>query len=110
VRGHYLFGLRHFQVYVPEFECYQVPPFNPWQMAVDPLAILSDGKPVLRASGGRLEFVSRIDAASKPIVLLVVPPGLTVDIFDPYGDRSQAHPLQHFAGTLYEIPAEQTRL
>jgi hypothetical protein len=98
---HFLFGIRHFQYYLPEFDQYQLPSFAHPQMASDPLAVNAGGRPMMRAHNGRLEFVNGIDWTGKAESLLVVPPGEQVDIFEPYLEISNIRRLPGAGGIVY---------
>ncbi len=94
---YYMFGFRHFQLYLPEFEHYQM-----WR---DPTMASPVGRPMWRARGGQLESIVGIDFSGKKTVLLVVPPSWTLDIFKPYFDLGGVRPVSGAAGTLYTLPA-----
>jgi hypothetical protein len=86
------FGLRHFQIYLPEFDQYQ--------MATDAAMITPAGKPMIGVRAGRLRFVSGIDPADDRKRVLVVPPGQEVGIFEPYFGLKKAHRVTDM---LYEL-------
>jgi hypothetical protein len=89
------FGLRFFQLYLPEFEQCQLMP--------DPTIAAPEDKPLLGVKGGKLIHVSTVEALAKPVWLLVVPPSRTVDIFAPYLDVAGAEPVAATDGMLYEL-------
>jgi hypothetical protein len=99
VAAHYLFGLRLFQLHAPEFEHYQ--------MQIDPTIISPPGKPMLAARGGRTLLVAGLDRTGKRIALLVVPPGLSVDVFRSYFDVRRTELVGGTDGTLYALPLAQ---
>jgi hypothetical protein len=71
-----LCGLRHFQLYLPEYEQYQ--------LSIDMTALHPPGKPMWRVVDGRLGFVDKLDVGSDKQILLLVPPGENLDIFARY--------------------------
>lgn len=92
----YVFGLRHFQLHLPEFDNYQ--------MATDSTLVTPSDKPMIRSRGGRLEFVSRADLAINQVRLLIVPPGWTPEIFASYFDNlSGLEVVPNSDKTLYKI-------
>jgi len=93
VHGNLFLGLRHFQMYLPEFDQYQ--------LALDSAMVTPAGKPMMSVRNGQLEFVSRLETDAGQTILLVVPPGLKVDIFKSYFDLSNA---QSIGDNLYALP------
>ena len=88
--GEYLhFGLRQFQVMLPEFDEVQLSP--------DPTMLTPAGKPLMAVRGGRLEFVRGLDAFGDRTNVLIVPPDLTVKIFG----VTDAQPLTGAGGTAF---------
>jgi len=65
--GDLFFGLRHFQMHLPEFANYRIDP--------DEAMIAPPGKPLLRTLAGRMEFVAAVPADGWRVALHVVPPG-----------------------------------
>jgi hypothetical protein len=85
--GEYLhFGLRQFQLILPEFDQYQ--------LQLDPTMLTPPGQPMMRVHNGQLEFAHGIDWAGKPVAVLVVPPDLTEKIFDPFFNQFPADRLR----------------
>ena len=72
------FGLRQFQMLLPEFDQYQLP--------FDPAMLTPPGKPMLAVRGGKLEFVAPGAWSDKRYALLLVPPGRDLKIFEPFAD------------------------
>lgn len=72
----YLYGLRHFQLYLPEYEQYQ--------LIIDGTSVHPPGRPMWRVVDGRLEFVDKLQVDSKKQIVLLVPPGENLDIFARY--------------------------
>ena len=99
---YYLCGLRHFQLYLPEYEQYQ--------FAVDGTTWYPPGRPMWLVRGGHLEFVDKLDIDGKKGLVLVVPPGEKVGIFTPYLSLAGAEVLPQSEGDLYFIPAESVKL
>jgi Dolichyl-phosphate-mannose-protein mannosyltransferase len=95
---YYLCGLRHFQLYLPEYEQYQ--------FAVDGTTPHPPGKRMWLVREGRLEFVDKLDIAGKEGIVLVVPPGEKVDIFAPYVSLTTARVLPNCGTNLYFLPAK----
>jgi hypothetical protein len=93
---YYRFGFRHFQLYLPEFDHYQM-----WR---DPTMLSPAGEPLWRARRGHLESVAGLDFSGKETALLVVPPGWGLEIFGHYLDVEGAQPVSGSAGTLYSLP------
>jgi hypothetical protein len=93
--GDLFFGLRHFQLYLPEFANYRMD--HDGAMLGDP------SKPMQRVWKGQLEFVAAIDMANVRNVLLFLPPGQKVDQFIKYWDVKQAIPVSGSGGMLYTL-------
>ena len=94
ILAHFLFGFRHFQLYLPEFEQYQ--------LALDPTLPTPPGRPFWHARQGQLDFAA-IDFTGSDRVLLVVPPGLTLEIFREWFPIARAEPLAGSGGTVYAL-------
>ena len=92
------FGMRHFQLYLPEFR--QV------QLYVDATMITPAGRPMMAVNGGELEFVGQVDAKGVSNVVLIVPPGETMDVFAPFLHTDVASPVNGGRGLVYEIPLD----
>ena len=97
-----LFGLRHFQLYLPEYEQYQ--------FVVDGTIPHPPGKRMWLVRDGHLEFIDRLNVGGKKGIVLVVPPGEKVDIFAPYLSLASAKVLPQAENDLYFIPAEAVKL
>jgi hypothetical protein len=97
-----LFGLRHFQLYLPEYEQYQ--------FVVDETVSHPPGKPMWLVRDGRIRFVDRLNVIGKKGIVLVVPPGEKVDIFSPYLSLASAKVLPQTENDLYFVPAEAVKL
>ena len=96
--GEYLhFGLKQLQLVLPEF--------NQYQLQLDPTMLTPPDKPMMAASGGRLHFVSGVDWTGKHNVLLIVPPGLSLEIFERYFDIHNVQALPGAKGMVYRLPA-----
>ncbi|HXI83507.1 MAG TPA: glycosyltransferase family 39 protein [Verrucomicrobiae bacterium] len=99
---YYLCGLRHFQLYLPEYEQYQ--------FVVDGTTLHPPGEPMWLVRDGRLTFVAKLDVAGREGIVLVVPPGEKVDIFAPYLSLANAEALPQAENVLYFIPAQAVKL
>lgn len=96
--GEYLqFGLKQFQLLLPEFEQIQLSPV--------PTMLTPPGQPFMGAHNGRLRFVNGVDWTGKQSAVLIVPPNLTLKIFEPYLDFQEAHPLPD--AHAYLLPSPQ---
>jgi hypothetical protein len=95
------FGLRQFQILLPEFDQYQLP--------LDPTMITPPGRPMLAIRCGQLEFVARGAWSGKRFALLLVPPGMSLSMFQPYLDVSHAEAVPESAGMLFVLRSESTR-
>ena len=93
-----LYGLRHFQLYLPEYDHYQ--------LAIDSTIPHPEGKPIWRARNGLLEFVGGVDLGNKEGIVLLVPPEENIGIFKAYFPVKSAKCLMEGASTLYFLPAE----
>lgn len=98
---YYLYGLRHFQLYLPEYEQYQ--------FAIDKTTLHPPGKPQWLIRRGHLEFVDKLDLGDKEGIVLVVPPGEKIDIFAPYLSLARAKVLTNSENGLYFLPTEDVR-
>jgi hypothetical protein len=97
----YLYGMRVFQPYLPEFDhC---------QMERDRCLLAPPDKPMWRLRNGRTEFASGLELEGKQHVLLVVPPGQTLGIFSPYFDVGRAQPVESSNDTLFRLPVAAAR-
>ena len=100
-QGNLLLGLRHLQLCLPEFDHYEMNP--------DDAMVTPQDKPMLSVHLGRLEFVSGIELGSRRVALLIVPPGLTLNIFKPYFDTGAALEVENSGGTVYAVPIARIR-
>ncbi|HVM61458.1 MAG TPA: glycosyltransferase family 39 protein [Verrucomicrobiae bacterium] len=98
---YYLWGLRHFQVCLPEYEQYQ--------LVLDSTALHPPGKPIWRVRDGRLGFVDKPDLQNKTGVVLFVPPGESVEIFAPYLSLASMRAVSRITGNLYLLPAQDMK-
>jgi hypothetical protein len=87
------FGLRQFQLWLPEFEQFQ--------MAYDPVMLSPKDRPVLAVSGGQLVFARRQDVPRDRMEVLLVPPGKSVEIFSSYFDLTAATAVDGWPNTVY---------
>ena len=93
--GDLFFGLRHFQLYLPEFANYRVDPDG---------AMLGDAaKPLQRVWKGQLEFVNAVGMTNVRNILLFVAPGQKLDQFAKYWDVKQAATVSGSEGMLYTL-------
>ncbi len=92
------FGLRQFQMLLPEFDQYQLP--------LDAAMLTPPGKPMLAVRGGQLDFVGPGAWSGKRFALLLVPPGRGLKIFEPYADLRTARPMTDDTGTVYALDAD----
>jgi hypothetical protein len=86
------FGLRQFQLLLPEFDQYQLP--------LDPAMLTPAGHPMMSVRGGKLVFAKPDDWADKPRAVLVLPPGRSLEIFAPYLDIHKVKVVPHTSGTV----------
>ncbi|MBM3891041.1 MAG: hypothetical protein FJ388_18160 [Verrucomicrobia bacterium] len=94
----YLFGMRLFAFYLPEFDHYQ--------FEHDATLPYPEGRPLWLVRGGRTEFAAGLELAGKRHVLLVVPPGQSLKLFERQVPVSRARVVEGTDGMLYELPAE----
>lgn len=94
-------GLRHLQLYLPEFEQYQ--------LALDPAKLYPADKPMMRIRGGRLDFARGIELTRKRMVALVVPTGTSLEDYTPYFDLRAAKPLPNSGGSVYTIGVQEPK-
>jgi len=93
----YLYGIRIFQVHLPEYEQYQ--------MATDSTVLVPPGKRMWRVRDGRLDFVEKPDLTGKKGMLLLVPPDEKVGIFAPYLSARSMNAATAVGNGLYFIPS-----
>jgi hypothetical protein len=99
-REFYLFGLRHFQLHLPEFEnC---------QFECDPSLAGDAARKFWVGHNGHTAFVDQVPLKSKQTVVLVVPPGLTLAIYRPYLNAEHAQPVPGSGGILYVLLGQAT--
>jgi hypothetical protein len=94
-------GLRNLQLYLPEFEQYQ--------LRLDPVMLSPPDKPMISVSGGQLVFVHGPELTGKRVLALIVPPGTSLDDYTRYVDTRGAKLLPESGGTVYEVPVEAMR-
>jgi hypothetical protein len=98
VHGHLLYGLRQFELYLPEFDQYR--------LDSDPAMVAPRTGMLLKARGGRFQFVDAVSFAGTRSVVLVVPPGTRLETFGEFFDVSRAMPVPGSGGILYECAPE----
>ena len=74
-------GLRHLQVYLPEFEQYQ--------LAIDAAMLSPVGKPMMWVRGGRLDFAAGTELTGRRVLALIVPHGTSLEDYARYMDVHQ---------------------
>lgn len=94
----YLYGLKHFQLYLPEYDHYQ--------LVIDPTVPHPAGKPMWRCRNGLLESVGGLDLGGKGGIVLLVPPEENLKIFKPYFHLERVKCLTEGTGNLYFLPVE----
>jgi hypothetical protein len=94
-------GIRHLQLYVPEFEQYQ--------LKFDPAMLSPVGRPMTSIRGGRLDFVRRNETGGKRVLALIVPWGTSLEEYDGYLDLRRAKPIPESEGTVYRVGIEAMR-
>ena len=94
-------GLRHLQVYLPEFEQYQ--------LAIDASMLSPVGKPMMRVRGGRLDFAAGTDLTGRRVLALIVPHGTSLKDYARYLDVRQATSLPGSEGSVYTVRVEAMR-
>lgn len=95
----YLYGIRIFQLHLPEYEQYQ--------MAADSTVLTPSGKRMWRVQDGRLDFVEKPDLKGKRGILLLVPPAEGVEIFTPYLSAKSMQAAIRDGSGLYFIPSTE---
>jgi hypothetical protein len=94
-------GLRHLQLYLPEFEQYQ--------LAIDPAMLSPVDRPMMRVRGGRLDFAAGIESTGKRVLALIVPQGTSLEDYARYLDVRQATALPGSEGSVYTVRVEAMR-
>jgi len=94
-------GLRHLQLYLPEYEQYQ--------FVVDRAMLTPVDRPMMRVLGGRLGFVRGPELTGKRVLALIVPRGTSLDDHTRYVDTREAKLLPESEGTVYQVPVEAIR-
>jgi hypothetical protein len=97
----YLYGLKHFQLYLPEYDQYQ--------LVTDPTVPHPADKPMWRCHNGLLESVSGLDLRDKKEIVLFVPPGENLDIYKSYFYLGRAKSLTEGANNFYGLPIEAVK-
>jgi hypothetical protein len=95
-RGYVVFGLRLFQLYLPEFDHYQ--------LTYDPAMIHPAERPLMSARAGKLEFVKDVDFAGKRLLLLIVPETDQLNMYAIFFPLEEVHEVPGTQGLLYELP------
>jgi len=98
-KGYYNFGFRLFQIHLPEFDHFHLKP--------DKAMAAPEGKPMLAAINGKFEFVKGLDIQERKTILLMVPPDLNVEIYQPYFDPTNAEELEGSKGRVFTLPAKE---
>jgi hypothetical protein len=93
----YLYGIRVFQLYLPEYEQYQ--------MAEDSTVLYPTAKRMWRVRDGRLEFADKLDLRGKRGVLLLVPPHENIGVFAAYFSRTSLESATNAGSNVYFIPS-----
>ena len=94
-------GLRHLQLYLPEFEQYQ--------LVIDPAMTSPTDQAMMRIQGGRLSFARRVELTGKRVAALVVPRGTSLDDYAPHVDLRAAKLLPDSDGCVDTVPIEALR-
>jgi 4-amino-4-deoxy-L-arabinose transferase-like glycosyltransferase len=100
LRGNLLFGLRHFQFYLPEFEQVRVDP--------DRAMIRPTDRPLMANRDGKTVFVSKAAFGGKNNILLVHPSGQTVKDFEAFIQISGASLVPDTHGMMSSARVTQT--
>jgi hypothetical protein len=93
----YLYGIRIFQLYLPEYEQYQ--------MAADSTILHPPGKWMWRVRDGRLEFVEKLNLQGKRGVLLLVPPHENIAVFSAHISPAGLKSATNVGDNLYFMPS-----
>jgi hypothetical protein len=94
-------GLRHLQLYLPEFEQYQ--------LAIDAAMLSPVGKPMMRVRGGRLDFAAGPELTGRRVLALIVPHGTSLEDYARYMDVRHATSLPGSDGSVYIVGVEAMR-
>ncbi len=97
----YLWGIRHFQIYLPEYDQYQ--------LVIDTTVPHPKGMAMWHVRDGRLGFVDKPDLQDKQGVILSVPPGERVEVFAPYLSMASLKALSKKTDNLYFLPANEMK-
>ena len=89
------FGMRQFQVHLPEFDQYL--------MLWDRVMVAPSDRPMMSIQEGRLSFVTGLDTNAKRTIILIVPPGRQLSEFGPYCDVERATLLPDSDGIIYTL-------
>jgi len=93
----YLYGIRIFQLYLPEYEQYQ--------MAEDSTVLHPTGKQMWRVRDGRLEFAEKLDLRGRRGVLLLVPPHENIGVFSAHFSPACLGSATRTGNNVYFIPS-----
>jgi len=93
--AHYRFGLRFFQLYLPEFEQVQLQP--------DPTVLCPPDAPLLGVRGGQTVCVPPGGWRAVRDLVLIVPPPLAVSVFKHWLDPALAQPLPGTDGMVWVV-------
>jgi hypothetical protein len=94
-------GLRHLQLYLPEFD--------QDQLAIDPVMVSPVERPMMIVREGRLGFVHGLEVNGKRVLALVVPQGTFLKDYSTHFELRDARPLPGSGGCVYTIPVEAAR-
>ena len=97
----FMYGLRHFQLYLPEYEQYQ--------LAGDMTVLHPPGKTMWRVRGGHLEFVDKLDLGGRKGIVLLVPPGESLEIFAPYLSVARVRAFAQGTNNVYFLSTDSVK-
>ncbi len=92
------FGMRQFQVHLPEFDQYL--------MLWDKIMIAASERPMMSIQQGRLTFVAGLETGTKRTIILIVGPGMQLSEFSPYCDVKQATPVPRLGWNHLHVGSE----
>jgi hypothetical protein len=95
----YLWGIRHFQYFLPEYEN--------WLLTHDPALAAPRDRQYWRVQNRKVEFVGQLPQVGVKRVLLIVPPGGKLETFRPFYNRGAVMEVEVPGGVpLYELRPE----
>jgi hypothetical protein len=98
----YLYGIRIFQLHLPEYEQYQ--------MAADSTVLAPPNKRIWHVRHGQLEFVDKLDLKGKKGIVLLVPPDEKLEIFSQYLSASSMKAAIGEGNGLYFILSDNVEI